>query len=90
MSEKEKKLSANADTNLDKPKKDKPKAPKQSKVKKWFRDLKAEVKKVVWPTKDHVIHNTGVVLVSVIFAVIVVSGLDFAFKFVYEALIKLG
>lgn len=30
---------------------------------KFFRDLLAEVKKVVWPSKKQVINNTGIVLV---------------------------
>lgn len=91
MSEKEKSVDTKiTETKVDKKQKDKPKVKKQSKTKKWFKELKAEIKKIVWPTKKHVIHNTGVVLTTVIFAVILVSSLDFAFKFVYEALIKLG
>ena len=93
MSKQEKSVSSEiTETKVDKKQKDKPvqKTKKQSKIKKWFKELKAEIKKVVWPTKKHVVHNTGVVLATVIFAVIVVSGLDFVFKFVYEALIKLG
>ena len=29
---------------------------------KWFRDMKSELKKVVWPNKQHVMKNTGTVL----------------------------
>lgn len=28
----------------------------------WFREMKSELKKVVWPTKQTVIKNTGTVL----------------------------
>lgn len=91
MSEKEKKATLkSAETKQDKPKKDKSKEPKQSKIKKWFTDLKSEVKKVIWPTKKVVVHNSGVVLATVVFSVMLISGMDFLFKFVYEALIKLG
>ena len=39
---------------------------------KWFRGMKSELKKVVWPTRSQVINNTLVVIVvSVIFAVII-------------------
>ena len=31
-------------------------------VKKWFREMKSELKKVVWPNKQTVIKNTGTVL----------------------------
>ena len=46
----------------------------QSKLKKWFKDLKIEFKKVVWPSKKTVINNTSVV-VSVIAASAVLVGL---------------
>ena len=39
---------------------------------KWFRGMKSELKKVVWPTWSQVVNNTLVVIVvSVIFAVII-------------------
>ena len=39
---------------------------------KWFRGMKSELKKVVWPTWSQVVNNTVVVIVvSVIFAVII-------------------
>ena len=39
---------------------------------KWFRGMKSELKKVVWPTWAQVVNNTVVVIVvSVIFAVII-------------------
>jgi preprotein translocase subunit SecE len=28
----------------------------------WFREMKSELKKIVWPTKETVIKNTGTVL----------------------------
>lgn len=46
----------------------KPNQKKQNKVKKYFKDLKAEFKKVVWPSKKQVINNTSVVLVTMAFA----------------------
>lgn len=33
-----------------------------SRVSRFAKDLKSEIKKVVWPTKKQVINNTGVVL----------------------------
>ena len=39
---------------------------------KWFRGMKSELKKVVWPSRSQVMNNTLVVIVvSVIFAVII-------------------
>ena len=38
----------------------------------WFRGMKSELKKVVWPTWSQVLNNTLVVIVvSVIFAIII-------------------
>ena len=33
---------------------------------KWFREMRAELKKVVWPTKKQVLQNTVVVLIAVL------------------------
>jgi preprotein translocase subunit SecE len=33
---------------------------------KWFREMKSELKKVVWPTKEQVLQNTLVVLACVL------------------------
>ena len=41
-----------------------------------FKDTKAELKKVVWPTKKQIINNTVWVLVLVILVSAVVLGID--------------
>ena len=44
---------------------------KAAAIGKWFRGMKSELKKVVWPTWSQVLNNTLVVIVvSVIFAII--------------------
>ena len=48
-------------------------------IKKFFKDYKSEMKKVVWPTKDQLIKNTGVVLVAIIFMAVIVGVLDLIF-----------
>ena len=35
-------------------------------IAKWFRELKSELKKVVWPTPKQTLNNTGVVVVVVV------------------------
>ncbi|HBN11387.1 MAG TPA: preprotein translocase subunit SecE [Ruminococcus sp.] len=47
-----------------------------NKVTKYFRDLRSEFKKVVWPTKKQVVNNTLVVLVTIVIFSIFVGGLD--------------
>ena len=41
-----------------------------------FKDTKAELKKVVWPTKKQIINNTVWVLVLVVMVAAVVLGID--------------
>lgn len=63
-----------------KDKKEKKSEKKQpNKVAKWFKDLKIEFKKVVWPTKKTVINNTGIVLLVVAVSAVLVGALDFGF-----------
>lgn len=47
-------------------------------VSKFFRDIKSEIKKIVWPTPQSVFKNTGVVLVTIILIGLFVFGLDTA------------
>ena len=55
---------------------------------KWFREMRAELKKVVWPTKKQVVNNTLIVLAVVLVAAVVICGLDVLFSFVIKLLIK--
>ena len=50
-----------------------------SRVSKFFRDSKSELKKVVWPSKEDVKTNTIVVLVTVSIAAVVMILLDAIF-----------
>lgn len=47
-----------------------------NKVAKYFKDLRSEFKKVVWPSKKKVINNTSVVLGSIVIMGIFVGLLD--------------
>ncbi len=59
-----------------------------SRIGKYFRDVKAELKKVVWPTRKQVINNTIVVFVTVLAFGVVVWSLDFVLSFVRDLLIN--
>ena len=50
-----------------------------TRVAKFFRDTKSELKKVVWPSKADVKTNTIVVLVTVAIAAVVMIALDAIF-----------
>ena len=53
-----------------------------------FKDMRGEMKKVVWPTKKQVVNNTLIVLAVVLVAAVVICGLDVLFSFVIKLLIK--
>lgn len=48
-------------------------------IKKFIKDYRSELKKIVWPTRAQVIKNTGIVLVAIIFMSIVIGLLDLLF-----------
>ena len=50
-----------------------------ARIKKFLRDYKSELKKIVWPTRPQVIQNTGVVLIAIAFVAAIVGLLDLAF-----------
>jgi preprotein translocase subunit SecE len=45
-------------------------------ISKFFREIKSEAKKMIWPTPQSVFRNTGVVLVTIILIGLFVVGLD--------------
>ena len=51
------------------------------KASRFFKDLKSEMKKVVWPTKKQVLNNTIIVAVVVVIAAVILSLLDLIFGF---------
>ena len=46
----------------------------------FYKQVVAELRKVIWPTRQELVTYTSVVLVFVIFMVVLVSLLDFAFS----------
>lgn len=58
-----------------------PKDNKNKKEKKhFFKDFKAELKKVIWPTPKQLINNTVAVITIVLIIAIIVFVLDFTFE----------
>ena len=56
---------------------------------KWFRDMKAELKKVIWPTKKQVLNNTLVALAVMLVAAVFIWGFDQIAQMGVKALITL-
>lgn len=57
-------------------------------LKKFLREVKAELKKVNWPNKKELISYTGVVFVSVVAVAILIWIIDTAFNQVLTLIIK--
>lgn len=53
---------------------------KESKIKKFFKDYKSEFKKIVWPSKEETLRESGVVVVSIVVVGAVVMLLDLGFS----------
>lgn len=51
-----------------------------SKIGKFFKDLKAEIKKVIWPTKKQLVNNTSVVLLCILLIGAGIWILDYLFS----------
>ena len=58
------------------------------KISGYFRELKSEMKKVVWPSWKQVRNNTGIVLIALIAVGAFVAILDFIFQFLVNTLLK--
>ncbi len=56
---------------------------------KFFRESKAEMKKVTWPSKEQLIHNTVVILVFIAVVTIILSALDIGFSKLFQMLTSL-
>lgn len=48
-----------------------------AKAVKFFKDLRGEMKKIVWPSKKQVLNNTGIVIIVVVISSVLVGCLDF-------------
>lgn len=58
-------------------------------IKKWFREMRSELKKVVWPTKKQVINNVLVTLACVLVVGICIWVFDLVDDFVLNGIINL-
>ena len=63
---------------------------KKGGIKKYLKDLRSEIKKVVWPTKKQVINNTGIVLTIMVIMGLFLAGVDAGLGAAVKALLNLG
>ena len=61
-----------------------------ARIVKWFREMKSELKKVVWPSRKHVVNNTAVALVVMILSAVVIWGFDELAQMIVKAVISIA
>lgn len=61
---------------------------KKARSMKFFRETKSELKKVSWPSKEQLFHNTVVILAFVIITTIILSLLDAGFEKLLSLIVK--
>ena len=59
-----------------------------NKIVKYLKDLRSEIKKVVWPSRKQVLNNTGIVLATVIITGIFLFGIDSLLGLLVNLLVK--
>ena len=59
------------------------------KVAKWFREMRSELKKVIWPTRKQLINNTVVSVVVMLVSALGVAGFDQIAKMLVYGLLGL-
>ncbi len=65
-----------------------PKKKSGNRIVRFFKEVKSEMKKVVWPSRKQVIKNTLVVIAAVIIIGVVIWALDMLFSFGLEQIVK--
>ena len=81
-----------ADEKIEKTEHTSPKAPAKRKVRgknriaRWFREMRSELKKVVWPTPKQIVNNTMVSLSIMVVSAIAVWALDQISAQIFQAI----
>ena len=68
----------------------KKKVRRKNRVAKYFREMRSELKKVVWPTPKQIVNNTVVALVIMVASSIVIWGIDYVGAQIFQAIRSLG
>ena len=59
-------------------------------VKKWFREMRSELKKVIWPTPKQTAKNTGVALVVMAISAVAIWCFDEIAQMIVKAVISIA
>lgn len=66
------------------------KGKKQNPIVKFFKELRSEIKKVVWPSKKKVINNTVVVVVGMCVSALTIWGVDSGLAALFKLIVNIG
>jgi preprotein translocase subunit SecE len=61
-----------------------------NRVSRWFREMRSELKKVVWPTPKQIVNNSFVALTVMFFSAIVIWVIDQIGTQIFQAVLLLG
>jgi len=61
-----------------------------SKIKVWFRGIKAEFKKIIWPDRNTLAKQTGAVIAVSIVLGMIIAMLDFVFQYGVDFLVNIS
>ncbi len=86
MAKKEADSKAAKSAKAAKPDKDK----KKGGLKKYLKDLRSEVKKVVWPSRKQVTNNTGIVMTVMVLMGLFLFAIDTGLAAAIKALLSIG
>lgn len=84
-----KKVPVPAKTTTNAVKKADTKLPFFKRIGKWFREMKSELKKVIWPTPKQIMNNTVVALTMMAASAVVLWGFDWCASRIVETLLNL-
>jgi preprotein translocase subunit SecE len=65
------------------------KAVQKSSLFSFFREVKAEIKKITWPSKDETKKALIAVLIFTLIYIVLVGGFDFIFNHLFKVILKL-
>ena len=63
---------------------------KENRITKYIREVRAEVRKVTWPSRQEVLRLSGIVIVVMILMSAFMAIIDFGFSRLMAAIISLG
>ncbi len=59
-----------------------------ARLSRWWREMKSELKKVLWPSRKQTLNNTWVVILSVVFVGVFIWAFDWLAKSIIDALLS--